>query len=111
MKYLKYYESLTDNLNVGDYVLIKINISKYNQKQIETENFINSTIGKIYSIDNRYINTDIRVLYDDVPESIKSYFNIKNGLCIRSFDIDRIVDHSKTIEELKMKIETNKFNI
>jgi len=111
MKIFKFYENIEDELTVGDYVLVKINISKYTQKLTDIENFINSTIGKIYSIDNRHKNTDIYVLYDDVPESIKSYFNIKNDLCTRNFDIRRIVEHSKTIEELKMKLETKKFNI
>jgi len=111
MKILKFYESLTNDLEIGDYVLIKIDISKYTQKQIDTENFINNTIGKIYNIDNSHVNTDIYVLYENIPESIKSYFKNMNGVYIRSFDIDRIVEHGKTIEELKMKLETNKFNI
>lgn len=111
MKILKFYENIIDDIKVGDYVLIKINISKYTQKQIDTEKFINSTIGKIYDIDNRHVNTDIYVLYEDVPESIKSYFNTKNDLYTRSFDIRRIVEYGKTIEELKLKIQTKKFNI
>ena len=109
MTYLKYYENIEDNLEVGDYVLIKINILPYTQKQIDTENFINNTIGKI--IDIITDRNDVVVLYENVPETIKSYFNINNGLDIRTFDINRIVEHGKTKEQLELKLQANKFNL
>jgi len=102
MKYLKYYENIEDNLEVGDYVLIKINILPYTQKQIDTENFINNIITD---------RNDVVVLYENVPETIKSYFNINNGLDIRTFDINRIVEHGKTKEQLELKLQANKFNL
>ena len=111
MKILKFYENIEYDFEVDDYVLVKINITSIILKnRIEINNYINNTIGKVYKFNNeKHI---IYVLYENVPENIQHYFNKKgNSNFYRGFDFDRIVEHSKTIDELKMKLKTKKFNI
>jgi len=109
MKIFKFYENIEDELTVGDYILMKIDIHNSMLKYDKIiEHFINNTIGEVFRFN---IDKGVIVSYENVPNDIKSYFSNKNDLYFRNFDIDRIVEYGKTIEELKMKLETKKFNI
>ena len=69
MKYIKKFENITDEPQIGDYVLIKIHLIEYKKKN-EVNAFINNTIGVIIYISD----IDIRVQYDNIPDNIKDWF-------------------------------------
>lgn len=109
MKILKFYEDLTDDMKVGDYALMKIvDRNSFIPSDNVFYKYINTTIGKICNI-RKY--NGINILYENVPDDIKGYFGNSDGLYERNFKFSEIVEYGRTIEELKMKLETNKFNI
>ena len=72
MKYLKKFESVQDEIEIGDYVLIRTHSSLPNVKE-----FINNTIGVVSNIIYNY--DDIIVGYFDVPKNIEKFFNKSNS--------------------------------
>jgi len=110
MKILKFYESLTDDVKIGDYALMKIAV--YNSFVTSDKiyyKYINTTIGKICNI-RKY--NGINISYENVPYEIKGYFcNNSDGLYERNFSNDELFEYGKTIEELQLKLQTKKFNI
>ncbi len=111
MKYIKTYENMNKLPEIGDYVLMKINLTEYEHKD-EINNYINNTIGKIINI---YPSTDdIRIKYDNIPNNIKSWFrdhkNYKNYYS-RILRIDKIVAIGKTPEEVILNRDINKYNL
>jgi phenylalanyl-tRNA synthetase beta subunit len=118
MKYIKKYEDGEEiNPQIGDYVLINLKLHFYEHKR-EVMNFINNTIGQIINV-YHYNNHDvwddeIRVKYDDVPDTIKSYFSNKYDspdYYSRQVSNKKIVEIGKTLEEVQFKISQNKFNL
>ena len=109
MKFLKYYENITDELEVGDYILLHLDIrTSYSGDDMIYKNFINTTIGKICRL-HKY--NGINILYEKVPDIIRSYFVNNGDSYERNFNFNSIFEYGKTIEELKLKIEAKKFNI
>jgi hypothetical protein len=110
MKYIKTYEDLKFEIQVGDYVQIKTHSSILNVKE-----FINNNIGIVSNIN--HTNDDIVVGYYDIPKVIEKFFNktyYKNNSIFpftRSFDLNRVVEFGKTKEELEMKILAKKYNL
>ena len=114
MKYIKTFEKFEDSQfgpQVDDYVLIKTVAADDNVKK-----FINNTIGKItriqpdfiYSLGNKSVG-DVGVQYENLPKDIQSWF--VKGSNVRNFIKDQIVAYGKTEEEVKQKVQSNKFNI
>lgn len=85
------------------YVLIKPKFSNFNLNGKE-HIFFENNIGKIVRVSHDVV----LVKYDNIPENIKSYFK-KDGT--RLFDIDRIVISGDTEEDVRIKMETEKFNL
>lgn len=123
MKYLKKFENINDTEpEVGDYILIKVNLQEYGKKEI-INNFINNTIGKVYKI----YNDDIRVSYENIPDEIKGWFSkpiytpslkfinaikgVGEGEYTRLFSKDRIVVFSKNKKDVEPYIQANKYNL
>lgn len=111
MKHLKTYENI-NKPQEGDYVVLKINVSPALSYYKEINNFINNTIGKVIRVKNNIIVTT----YTDVPKGVINYFtkkydNYGNIKYTREFDTNRINIIGSTIEDVEMKINTNKFNI
>jgi len=112
MKYIKTFELFYDINNypkVGDYVLINVDFD--NRK---LTNFINSTIGKVSTIELysdmeiKYPEHDeIEVEYEYIPSHIRIWFFNKK----RKFKIRRIVEFGKTPEELELKIASKNYNL
>jgi len=103
MKYIKKFEKKIDLPDVGDYVLMN---SYGIPKVVEfiTNNygiFINSYVDKLS------VKQKIIVRYENIPGDIDLFFH--DGT--RTFDLDLLVSYGSTIEELKMRIESNKFNL
>ena len=111
MKYIKTFEDLKNEPQVGDYVLIKTVAADGNIK-----NFINNTIGIIDYIQPDFTNLfdkkcdgNIGVRYKNIPKSLQLWFG--KGSNVRQFLKKQIVAIGKTEEEVKQKVQSNKFNI
>jgi len=100
MRHLKKYESIGDDLQIGDYVLMK---SKTGDEELA--DLINNTIGQIIDIDNYY--HEIKVEYK-FPKNILSNWNIEN---VRIFSISQIIASSTNKKKLKLLAQTNKYNL
>ena len=100
MRHLKKYESIGDDLQIGDYVLMK---SKTGDEELA--DLINNTIGQIIDIDNYY--HEIKVEYK-CPKNILSNWNIEN---VRIFSISQIIVSSTNKKKLKLLAQTNKYNL
>jgi len=101
----KIFES-SDIPRIGDYV--KIDSSKFR----ELKGFFDTNIGKIVNINDKE-----KVLKSGYPYEVKfdkmlpksSYdYEITNTM---SFNIVEILTWSKNLKELKMKIQTDKYNL
>jgi len=112
MKYLKIFEKITEKHKVDNYVLIYLE-EKESRHYIEDKgfiNFINTHIGQITSV---YMN-EVVINYPDVPQKYKNCFvtsKYNNNHNIITFFLDQIVASASTIEELKLKIMANKYNL
>jgi len=109
MKILKFNENSNKNdPKVGDYVLI----------DSTTEvilNFVRNNPGKIIKLnynDNITLSS-ITVEYYNVPDTIRSYFRYipDNNIQARLFYVYQILEIGSTLEELELKMQTNKFNL
>ena len=110
MKIKRFNESLNEgNPEVGDYVIclnISKNGSKYYVDNSKFANYLNNTIGKIYSInyDNYSINDDRYLIeYDNYPG-----WGERESKSKRYFDVTY---WSKNKSELEYILQTNKFNL
>ena len=109
----KIFENIPNNTQpkVGDYVLLKTNSQTYKDSEI-VNNFINNTIGKIIILSGDLIT----VKFDNVPLKIEDYFSKEYGrygdiTYSRVFLDNRIVAFGSTIEEVELKVRTEKYNI
>lgn len=131
MKFLKKFEIKASDVSsniieIGDFVLVNINIKKYLRDDkymgydvkdvIDYENFVNSTIGVV--VDVYPMSHDIEVSYKNIPKNIEPWFSQsrrivhdRNKVWLRRYDMKRIVSFSKTNKELKLKIAINKYNL
>lgn len=103
MKYIKLFDNKNPNLKIGNYVLVNIDYSNP-----EFFNFINNNIGQIVGISGTH-NDDLslRIKYNNIPNDIKSFFRYDT----RWFAPYEIICVKKTIEDIKLQIDTNKYNI
>lgn len=114
MKYLKQYEFFEDEPQIGDYVLCDIKLERHNERE-NIMNFVNNNIGQIINIQD----TEIRVQYTNVPKEIKNWFRQDtisfNGKEYDKYSklihSDKIIAIGKTPEEVKIKIDANKYNL
>jgi len=107
MKYLKQYESIIDDLpQVGDYVMC------YEDDMIyKMTIFLATNIGKIIGIcDHKNRTSEYYVHYTEIPNNLKKYFRFKYS-GTRVMKRQEILYHAKNIEDLKMIITQNKFNL
>lgn len=118
MKHLKIYEiyksgitrRILDNIHKGDYVIMNHNsvfttcISTYAIKELDE--FLENNIGIVINVNK--VNNNISVKYHDVPFTISGFFH---NLGYEIFEPYDIVEYASTIDELKMKLQTNKYNL
>lgn len=117
----KYFlkEDLKEKLEakVGDYVIIHIDLTRTNNKDLI--HFINNNIGQITSIrkyrDYVLNKGDICVKYFNVPEHLEKSFRskkTKNGTTYYGyFSITDIVVFDKDKEYLDIKLDVKNFNL
>ena len=107
MKYIKYYEhSIKDELQINNFVSCR---EDSNETDINLKNYIKDNIGKIFKYNPRADQYLIEFNY--APDNLKGRFTKRNGKYLRWFSIDNIVEFDKSIDKLKLKIQSNKFNI
>ena len=101
MKYIKAYESMKTEPKIGDYILAN---STYASTKLQ--NFLLSNIGKIIEIEtHKRAGTLYNVLYEDVPD------NIILDDDTWKFELSEILSVSIDKEELKIKLDSNKYNL
>lgn len=116
MKYLKTYESL-DMPEIGDYVICK----DHSFDQEENEEFSNmigqivdknsfnfNELGMIFHNAQQY---EYFVKFKEIPEYSDSEFYKTNDGYIRPFFRTEIKFSAKTIDELELKKEVEKYNL
>lgn len=107
MKHLKIYENFNEPI-VGDYVIcVPDNLIK------NSESFFNNTFGRIIkkSIISRK-SFSYGVEYENVPKFIQAYYCVWRYLeNIIWFERDMIKYYGRTIEEIKMKMDSDKYNL
>ena len=105
MKYLKTYEEIQSEPQVGDYVLCE------DSSQIpELNEFFKNTIGRIIS---KTINQAYELQYTDIIENIERFF-IYNGdtkTYIRIMYLDEIIHFSPNKEDIEQILINNKYNL
>lgn len=121
MKYIKQFESLNkEKPEIGDYIQVIINGDDDESDIIFSKfiNFVNNNIGKIISINNRFINdNEVRIKYDAVPIEIKTWLDHTEDNSIREyskiFNLNAVDDYiiGKTQEEVRIKMQSNKYNL
>jgi len=103
----KIYESINDGEpEIGDYVICDPDFRNL-------FNFINNNIGQIINYPS---TTDKYVIkYENVPESIYSFFDVNISLSghtyKRYFQRDEIIYWSKNKEDLEHLIQSKKYNL
>jgi hypothetical protein len=116
MKYIKKFENIKEEPQLGDYVLVQIDLNMVAVKD-KVNNFTNSNIGKIVHISKvDYGRKNMHNLYlvqcENVPLLLKrdfiTRFDFKNCLPIHE---NEILSFGKTPEDVQMKLKANKYNI
>jgi len=109
----KIYESgfrMLDNIHKGDYVIMNhksvftAGISTYARKELD--NFLKNNIGIVTNVNN--VHNNISVKYHDVPYTISAFFHKSGYEIFKPYDI---VEYASTIDELKIKLQANKYNL
>lgn len=114
MKHLKTYENNIDYPDEGDKILMH---TYENPKNKEYVNFINNNIGEVLFVTDNPNHRKIFVKYDDIPKDILEQFSYDLGEYYNSFDFTfsiskhKYFTYGKTLDELQMKLDKNKFNI
>jgi hypothetical protein len=101
LKYIKLFDNKNPNLKIGNYVLVNVNYP-------DLIYFINNNIGQIVEISGTH-NDDLslRIKYNNIPNDIKIFFRYDT----RWFEPSEIIYIGKTIEDVELQIDTNKYNI
>lgn len=95
MKYIKTFEDTQNEPRIGDYVLMRSETGNPN-----VEKFVNNTIGQLYQFD---VAGGVIIKYKNSP------YNDDGQK--RMFHRSQIVAFSPSIDELKLKIRTIKYNL
>jgi len=106
MKYLKSFENLQNIIKYGYYVTIK---TPDDYHSIDYNEFLKYHIGRVELIDGDfrlcYIYVNFIFNNNDTKE-IRTQFNY-----LQPFNINKVDLYAPTLEELKIKIKTKKYNL
>jgi hypothetical protein len=94
MRYIKTFEDIENKPRIGDYVLMRSEAG-----YPDVEKFVNNTIGQIYNFE---MGGGVIIKYENPPNNYGKE---------RMFHRSQIVAFASTIEELKLKIRTIKYNL
>ncbi len=115
MKHLKLYEDLKhlkvlDKIKKGDYVIMNgdsvftAGVSLNQKKKLKI--FLKNNMGEVTNVNK--VHNNISVKYHDVSFHISNFFQTIGYQIFQPYDI---VEYAKTPEELRIKIELNKYNL
>lgn len=111
----KIFESNFEDVEIGDYVLIKTVMTNILDENIKkSKEFVETHIGQCIIVNHESISPEIIVLYKDIPKEIHSYFHmnkLEKNTGTRIFSINRIVAYGKTPEEVEIKMNAQKYNL
>ena len=115
MKYIKTYETIEDELQIGDFVICKekensYTYSIYSQDDYEKlQYFLENNIGLIKKKGKRATSQPYyKVFYDYLPDNIKQYFSPKN---LRPIYKEEILYHSSNKEDIEQILNAKKYNL
>lgn len=120
MKIKRFNENSQDIPEVGDYVIMNVAISNGQDKREEIKNYVNNTVGKIINIRTSengknvfHPYRDIVVVYEKVPSEIKNWFSYDRigKYYYRTLSEKMLIAFGKTIEEVELKMRSNKYNL
>jgi hypothetical protein len=111
MRYIKSYEELNNEPQIGDYVYCYLEDHTVN----DFLNFINSSIGKLIDVRYNYDNTSsYAIMYENIPKNIKFWFDNN----IFSFEnnmeepgLASIKFWAKNKEDLEDMLAADKYNL
>jgi hypothetical protein len=108
MKHLKIYEFFnTNEIEVNDYVLL--NVSEAFASGVSPNKyiyFLENNIGQIVVVNK--VNKNVQIKYHNIDFNIEQYFD-KDGMIIIHSNYIKYV--GKTIEDVMMQYEADKFNL
>jgi len=104
MKYIKTYENLSDKPQIGDYVMVD------SSQFIELDNFFNSEIGKIDSINEREILNGYPY-YVKFKNKIPGSTYGPSGDYQMAFKEKELFAWGSSLEDLNLKIKAKKYNL
>ena len=104
MKYIKKYESINNEPQIGDYVLCR----EINANNIQVIQWTAVNIGKYIDFNDLDYNYPYLIRYKNVPNDIRSYFFHNDVPSCRTMKRDEIILWSSNKEDLENII---KFNI
>ena len=112
MKYIKTFEQAESNIKVGDYVIIGPSDREFSK---DYNDFLETHIAKIDRIESNGYRDKYKICYiyvHFIGEKEKEnpiWSNLFNYT--QSFNINHVKYSAHTIEELKMKIDSEKYNL
>ena len=106
MKYLKRFEWLKRDFEIGDYV-----ISEENGVETGVAKFISANIGQIINIKTANDITYYYVKYENIPNVLYYNFSYDGHNDVRPMLEFEIKEWGKTKEEVEQKISANKYNL
>ena len=89
---------MTNKIEIDDYV--NVCLSDGSDYPKEVNDFLKCNIGKLICI--TYGNVYVIEFDDDIP---------KLDMCTYDFQLDEIIAYGKTINDIKMILETKKYNL
>lgn len=112
MRYIKEFENISKEPQIGDYVFCSEQVGN---KLDDLDIFLENNIGQIVSIEDRYIKpTKVKecsyfVKYDNIPDNVKDVFSFYDDC--RIMVLEEIKFYSSNREEVELKIMANKYNL
>lgn len=110
MKYIKSYENIQEEPQVGDYIIMHTITIEPNAFK-----FINNNIGQILTIEPGLSQNKklLSIAYDNVPAEITEWFNWDSFIMkyVKRFSDRFIVAFSKNKEDLEHIIDAKKYNL
>ena len=98
-------------LEIGDYIMLDptdLSLPSYESKNRQSayEEFIQNNIGEVVNIDK--VHDVVKIMFHNIPYTIEDLFD-EYGIYF--YPLSNIKYIGKTIEDIKLKYEADKFNL
>ena len=116
MKYIKRFEELNNEPELGDYVICSEFPENDYDTYYEIDKFLTNNVGRyVKNVEDDDLVEDYFYIieYENVPDYLFLYFPEEKGVKNRCRRLNRksIIDFSKDKEELEAKISAKRYNI